>query len=115
LILDTLGYSSGLFAGAEGPFVSYLATAGARDGLDQFIADEKSQQLSINVHIAAGAGVVCAQADLLPGHTDHPISGHPLAHPVIAAAILAAGLRLRGLCQHRACGESFGRVAISNP
>lgn len=39
LILDTVGYWSGLFAGAEGPCVSYLCV-GARDGLDQILADE---------------------------------------------------------------------------
>jgi hypothetical protein len=31
----------GLSAGAKSPFVSYLAAAGARSGLDQIVADEK--------------------------------------------------------------------------
>jgi hypothetical protein len=51
LILDTLCWVLGRFAGAKGPFVSYLAVAGARSGLDQDIADEESQQVAVDVNI----------------------------------------------------------------
>ena len=37
-----------------------------------------------------GAGVVGAQAYLLPGHADHPVGGHATTDPVVAAAILAS-------------------------
>ena len=57
--------------------------------------------------IAAGPGVMCSQADLLPGHADYPVGGHAPADPVVAAAVLAAFPRPRWGSQHRARGESF--------
>ncbi|GAA4539616.1 hypothetical protein GCM10023161_19410 [Mycobacterium paraffinicum] len=57
----------GVCAGAQGPFVSYLSVAGAGGGFDELVVDPKPQQLTIDVDIAAGAGVVAPHADLLPG------------------------------------------------
>jgi hypothetical protein len=58
----------GFAASTEGPFVSYLAGARAGGGFNQVFADPESQQLSIDVDIAAFSGVVAADADLLPRH-----------------------------------------------
>src|ERR1700739_1723006 len=86
-MLDTLGWWLGLSAAAEGPFVSYLATAGACSGLDQLVANPEPQQLTIDMHIAAGPGVVGADADFLPCHADHTVGRHPAADPVLPAPI----------------------------
>jgi hypothetical protein len=53
LILDTLGYGLGPCAGACGPFVSYLAGAGACGGLDQIVADPEPEQVAVDVNVAA--------------------------------------------------------------
>jgi hypothetical protein len=50
-------------------------------------ADPELQQLVGDVDIAAGAGVVLADRDLLPGHADHAVGAHPAGDPVITAAI----------------------------
>jgi hypothetical protein len=99
LILDTLCCGLGLSAGAEGAFVSYLAAAGAGGGFDQFVADPEPQQFAVDVDITAGAGVMAADADLLPGHAHHAVGAHPAADPVCAAAVslAARGMLTNGI------------------
>lgn len=110
LILDTLCCGLGLSAGAEGAFVSYLAAAGAGGGFDQFVADPEPQQFAVDVDITAGAGVMAADANLLPGHAHHAVGAHPAADPVCAAAVSLAASRHADQ-RHRGlgCDESLGR------
>src|SRR6202021_1628226 len=68
-------------AGAHGPFDSYLAVGASGGGFDQLIADPEPQQLTVDVDIAAGAGVVATDADLLPRHAHPPVGGDPAAAP----------------------------------
>ena len=74
---------------ARGPFVSYLAAAGAGSGFDQLVADPKAQQVAVDMDIAASTGMVASDADLLPGHAHDAVGAYPSADPVIARAIRA--------------------------
>ena len=72
--------------------------------LTSSIADEKPQQVTIDVDIAARAGVMAADADLLPGHAHDAVGTYPAADPVIAAAIGAGGSTVVGDVEGAACG-----------
>ena len=96
-------------AGACGPFVSYLAGAGACGGLDQIVADPKAQQLAVDVDIAALPGVVAPDADLLPGHAHDPVGGDATADPVVAAAVGAGHRLLRWWARRNTGAEPLGR------
>jgi hypothetical protein len=47
------------------------------------------------VDVAALAGVMAADAELLPGHADDAVGADPTAYPVLTAAVAVAGHGVR--------------------
>jgi hypothetical protein len=70
------------------------------------VPDPELQQPAADVHVAAGAGVMLADADLLPGDAHHAVAGHPAGDPVIAGALVDGGQHRRGL------GRGAGRSVL---
>jgi hypothetical protein len=68
-------------------FLAHLPVAVSGDGFEQFAADPELEQVFAHVDVAAGAGVVLADADLLPGHADHAVAADLAGDPVLAGPV----------------------------
>src|SRR4051794_39342666 len=78
---------------AGGVFLTDLAVAGPGDGLGELVANPELHELVGDQHVAARAGVVLADADLLVVDADDTVAGAPPRHPLLAGALRCTLLR----------------------
>ncbi|NTV40025.1 MAG: hypothetical protein HGA51_08760, partial [Demequinaceae bacterium] len=89
-MLDALGsvLSLGLGQGtSQGSFVADGSGRVASDGPEQLVADPELQGVGADEDVAAFAGAVRPDRDLLPGHADHAVGRDFAGDPVRAGAI----------------------------
>ena len=74
-----------------GVFLPHLPAAGSCHGLHQFFTDPKLQQLVGDEDVAAGAGAVFADVDLLPVDADDAVGPDFAGDPAWAVSVAVCG------------------------